>query len=122
MQDEPVGGDTPVPFTPYSTATGQTPLAPEVGGAENKEAGKTLEQVGQGMVTSAAVVTTACSTPTTVRISDTGLAAGTGPEKQKGSWSQAPGEVSCFWGRFEKFGFILLFCFFFLSCFFFFLL
>ncbi|EPY84436.1 lysine-specific demethylase 3B [Camelus ferus] len=92
VQDEPVGGDTPVPFTPYSTATGQTPLAPEVGGTENKEAGKTLEQVGQGMVASAAVVTTASSTPTTVRISDTGLAAGTGPEKQKGSWSQAPGE------------------------------
>lgn len=47
VQDEPVGGDTPLPFTPYSTATGQTPLAPGVGGAENKEAGKTLEQVGQ---------------------------------------------------------------------------
>ncbi|XP_049505226.1 lysine-specific demethylase 3B isoform X1 [Panthera uncia] len=94
VQDEPVGGDTPVPFTPYSTATGQTPLAPEVGGAENKEAGKTLEQVGQGMVASAAVVTTASSTPTTVRISDTGLAAGTGPEKQKGSRLQAPGENS----------------------------
>ena len=76
VQDEPVGGDTPLPFTPYSTATGQTPLAPEVGGAENKEAGKTLEQVGQCMVASAAVVTTASSTPTTVRISDTGLATG----------------------------------------------
>uniref|UniRef100_A0A8P0TLK1 Lysine-specific demethylase n=1 Tax=Canis lupus familiaris TaxID=9615 RepID=A0A8P0TLK1_CANLF len=75
-------------------ATGQTPLAPEVGGAENKEAGKTLEQVGQGIVASAAVVTTASSTPTTVRISDTGLAAGTGPEKQKGSRLQAPGENS----------------------------
>lgn len=107
MQDEPVGGDTSVPFTPYSTATGQTPLAPEVGGAESKEAGKTLEQVGQGMVASAAVVTTASSTPTTVRISDTGLAAGTGPEKQKDSWSQAPGEVSCFRGRFVIFGFTL---------------
>ncbi|XP_061280627.1 lysine-specific demethylase 3B isoform X1 [Bos javanicus] len=94
VQDEPVGGDTPLPFTPYSAATGQTPLAPEVGGAENKEAGKTLEQVGQCMVASAAVVTTASSTPTTVRISDTGLATGTGPEKQKGSWSQAPGENS----------------------------
>ncbi|XP_023559140.1 lysine-specific demethylase 3B [Octodon degus] len=94
VQDEPVGGDIPVPFTPYSTGTGQTPLAPEVGGAENKEAGKTLEQVGQGMVASAAVVTTASSTPTTVRISDTGLATGTGPEKQKGSWSQASGEIS----------------------------
>lgn len=106
VQDEPVGGDTPVHFTPYSTATGQTqtPLAPEVGGAENKEAGKTLEQVGQGMVASAAVVTTASSTPATVRISDTGLAAGTGPEKQKGSRLQVPGEVSCFRARF---GFIL---------------
>lgn len=108
VQDEPVGGDTPVPFTPYSTATGQTPLASEVGGAENKEAGKTLEQVGQGMVASAAVVTTASSTPTTVRISDTGLAAGTGPDKQKGSRLQAPGEVSCSRGRFARFGFILL--------------
>uniref|UniRef100_A0A5F9CLL2 Lysine-specific demethylase n=1 Tax=Oryctolagus cuniculus TaxID=9986 RepID=A0A5F9CLL2_RABIT len=74
-------------------AAGQTPLAPEVGGTEIKEAGKTLEQVGQGMVASA-VVTTASSTPTTVRISDTGLTAGTGPEKQKGSWSQASGENS----------------------------
>lgn len=108
VQDEPVGGDTPVPFTPYSAATGQTPLAPEVGGAENKEAGKTLEQVGQGMVASAAVVTTSSSTPTTVRISDTGLATGTGPEKQKGSRLQVPGEVSCFRGRFVRFGFILL--------------
>lgn len=107
VQDEPVGGDTPLPFTPYSTATGQTPLAPEVGGAENKEAGKTLDQVGQCMVASAAVVTTASSTPTTVRISDTGLATGTGPEKQKGSWSQAPGEVSCFRGRFARCGFTL---------------
>lgn len=94
VQDEPVGGDAPAPFTPYSSATGQTPLAPEVGGAENKEAGKTLEQVSQGLVASAAVVTTASSTPTTVRISDTGLASGTGPDKQKGSWSQASGEVS----------------------------
>ncbi|XP_012662525.1 lysine-specific demethylase 3B [Otolemur garnettii] len=94
VQDEPVGGDTPVPFTSYSAATGQTPLAPEMSGAENKEAGKTLEQVGQGMLAPAAVVTTASSTPTTVRISDTGLAAGTGLEKQKGSWSQASGENS----------------------------
>lgn len=107
MQDEPVGGDTPVPFTSYSTATGQTSLAPEVGGAENKEAGKTLEQVGQGLVASAAVVTTTSSTPTTVRISDTGLGAGAGPEKQKGSRLQAPGEVSCFRGRFARFGFTL---------------
>ncbi|XP_036097091.1 lysine-specific demethylase 3B isoform X1 [Molossus molossus] len=94
VQDEPVCGDTPVPFTPYPTATGQTALAPEVGGAESKESGKTLEQAGQGMVASAAVVTTASPTPTTLRISDTGLAAGTGPEKQKGSRSQAPGENS----------------------------
>ncbi|XP_013368416.1 PREDICTED: lysine-specific demethylase 3B isoform X5 [Chinchilla lanigera] len=94
VQDEPIGGDIPISFTPYSTATGQTPLASEVGGAENKEAGKTLEQVGQGMVASAAVVSTTSSTPTTVRISDTGLATGTGPEKQKGSWSQASGEIS----------------------------
>lgn len=99
-----MGGDTPVSFTPYSTATGQTPLAPEVGGAENKEAGKTLEQVGQGMVASAAVVTTASSTPTTVRISDSGLATGIGPEKQKG-WSQASGEVSYLRGRFARCGF-----------------
>lgn len=107
VQDEPVGGDTTAPFTPYPTAPGQTPLAPEAGGTESKEAGKTLEQVGQGLVASAAMVTTASSTPTTVRISDTGLAAGTGPEKQKGSWSQAPGEVSCFRGRFSRLGFIL---------------
>lgn len=105
MQDEPVSGDTPVPFTPYPTATGQTPLAPEMGGTELKEAGKTLEQVGQGMVASAAVVTATNSTPTTVRISDSGLAAGTGPEKQKGSWSQASGEVSHFRGRFARFAF-----------------
>lgn len=105
VQDEPVCGDTPVPFTPYPTATGQTALAPEVGGAESKESGKTLEQAGQGMVASAPVVTTASSTPTTLRISDTGLAAGTGPEKQKGSRSQAPGEVSYFRGRFVRFGF-----------------
>ncbi|XP_012875764.1 PREDICTED: lysine-specific demethylase 3B [Dipodomys ordii] len=94
VQDEPVGGDAPVPFTPYSTATSQAPLVPEVGGTENKEAGKTLEPLGQGVVASTGVVTTANSTPTTVRISDTGLAAGTGPEKQKGSWSQASGENS----------------------------
>lgn len=107
VQDEPVGGDTTAPFTSYPTAPGQTPLAPEAGGTESKEAGKTLEQVGHGLVASAAMVTTASSTPTTVRISDTGLAAGTGPEKQKGSWSQAPGEVSCFRGRFARLGFIL---------------
>ncbi|XP_045432497.1 lysine-specific demethylase 3B isoform X3 [Pipistrellus kuhlii] len=94
VQDGPVGGDTTASFTPYPPATGQTPLAPEAGGADSKEAGKTLEQAGQGLVASAAVVTTASSTPTTVRISDTGLAAGTGPEKQKGSWSQVPGENS----------------------------
>lgn len=67
-----------------------------------------LEQVGQCMVASAAVVTTPAPTPTTVRISDTGLATGTGlGEKQKGSWSQAPGEVSCFRGRFARCGFTL---------------
>uniref|UniRef100_A0A8C5L0L1 Lysine-specific demethylase n=1 Tax=Jaculus jaculus TaxID=51337 RepID=A0A8C5L0L1_JACJA len=94
VQDEPVGGDTPVPFTPYCTATGQSPLVPDVGAVENKEAGKTLEQASQGIVASAAVVTATNSTPTTVRISDTGLASGTGPEKQKGSWPQVSGENS----------------------------
>ncbi|XP_043839467.1 lysine-specific demethylase 3B [Dromiciops gliroides] len=94
VQDEPLGGDIPVPFTPYSSATGQSPLVTEVGGAGNKEAGKSLDQGAQSLAVSTAVVTTTSSTPTTVRISDTGLSAVTLQEKPKVSWSQTQGENS----------------------------
>ncbi|XP_074816193.1 lysine-specific demethylase 3B isoform X2 [Natator depressus] len=90
VQDEPVGGDTPVPFTPFSSAASQALLV----GAGCKEAGKSLEQAGQGMGASPAAVTTAALTPTTVRISDTGMSAVIGQEKQKTGWSQAQGENS----------------------------
>ncbi|XP_017695803.1 PREDICTED: lysine-specific demethylase 3B-like [Lepidothrix coronata] len=88
VQDEPVGGDTPLPFTPFSSVAGQTLLV----GSGCKEAGKSLEQVGP--VTSATAVTTTALTPTTVRISDTSLPAVTGQEKLKTVRSQAQGEVS----------------------------
>ncbi|KAM6299688.1 lysine-specific demethylase 3B [Aegotheles albertisi] len=90
VQDEPVGGDTPLPFTQFSSVAGQTLLA----GSGCKEAGKSLEQIGQGTVTSAATVTTTALTPTTVRISDTSLPAVTGQEKLKIGRSQAQGENS----------------------------
>uniref|UniRef100_A0A7M4F9K0 Lysine-specific demethylase n=1 Tax=Crocodylus porosus TaxID=8502 RepID=A0A7M4F9K0_CROPO len=89
VQDEPVGGETPVPFTPFSSVAGQALLV----GAGCKEAGKSLEQVGQNMAAAATVVTTATLTPTTVRISDTGMSAVSGQEKSK-SRSQAQGENS----------------------------
>ncbi|NXX53606.1 KDM3B demethylase, partial [Scopus umbretta] len=88
VQDEPVGGDAPLPFTPFSSVSGQTLLV----GSGCKEAGKSLEQVGQGTVTSATAVTTTALTPTTVRISDTSLPAG--QEKMKTGRSQAQGENS----------------------------
>ncbi|NXE94982.1 KDM3B demethylase, partial [Menura novaehollandiae] len=88
VQDEPVGGDTPLPFTPFSSVAGPALLV----GSGCKEAGKSLEQVGQGTVTSAA--TTTALTPTTVRISDTSLPAVTGQEKLKTVRSQAQGENS----------------------------
>ncbi|KAM6380016.1 LOW QUALITY PROTEIN: lysine-specific demethylase 3B [Pluvialis apricaria] len=88
VQDEPVGGDTPLPFTPFSSVAGQALLV----GSGCKEAGKSLEQGGQGTVTSATAVTTAALTPTTVRISDTSLPAVTGQEKLKTGRSQAQGE------------------------------
>ncbi|XP_010292130.1 PREDICTED: lysine-specific demethylase 3B, partial [Phaethon lepturus] len=90
VQDEPVGGDTPLPFTPFSSVAGQTLLV----GSGCKEAGKSLEQVGQGTVTSATAVTTTALTLTTVRISDTSLPAVTGQEKLKTGRSQAQGENS----------------------------
>ncbi|XP_017583553.1 PREDICTED: lysine-specific demethylase 3B [Corvus brachyrhynchos] len=90
VQDEPVGGDTPLPFTPFSSVTGQPLLV----GSGCKEAGKSLEQVGQGTVTSTTAVTTPALTPTTVRISDTSLPAVTGQEKLKAVRSQAQGENS----------------------------
>ncbi|XP_075365475.1 lysine-specific demethylase 3B isoform X1 [Mycteria americana] len=90
VQDEPVGGDTPLPFTPFSSVAGQALLV----GSGCKEAGKSLEQVGQGTVTSATAVTTTALTPTTVRISDTSLPAVTGQEKLKTGRSQAQGENS----------------------------
>ncbi|KAJ7404397.1 hypothetical protein WISP_145964 [Willisornis vidua] len=90
VQDEPVGGDTPMPFTPFSSVAGQTLLV----GSGCKEAGKSLEQVGQGTVTSAAAGTTTALTPTTVRISDTSLPSVTGQEKLKTVRSQAQGENS----------------------------
>uniref|UniRef100_A0A8B9G7P7 Lysine-specific demethylase n=1 Tax=Amazona collaria TaxID=241587 RepID=A0A8B9G7P7_9PSIT len=90
VQDEPVGGDTPLPFTPFSSVAGQALLV----GSGCKEAGKSLEQVGQATVTSAAAVTTAALTPTTVRISDTSLPPVTGQEKLKTGRSQAQGENS----------------------------
>uniref|UniRef100_A0A8C5UAC6 KDM3B demethylase n=1 Tax=Malurus cyaneus samueli TaxID=2593467 RepID=A0A8C5UAC6_9PASS len=91
VQDEPVGGDTPLPFTPFSSVAGQALLV----GSGCKEAGKSLEQVAQGTVTSATAVTTAALTPTTVRISDSGLPAVAGQEKLKTVRSQAQGEVKC---------------------------
>ncbi|KAM6196424.1 lysine-specific demethylase 3B [Sarcoramphus papa] len=90
VQDEPVGGDAPLPFTPFSSVAGQALLV----GSGCKEAGKSLEQVGQGTVTSATAVTTTALTPTTVRISDTSLPAVTGQEKLKTGRSQAQGENS----------------------------
>ncbi|XP_009991779.1 PREDICTED: lysine-specific demethylase 3B [Chaetura pelagica] len=87
VQDEPVGGDTPLPFTQFSSVAGQVSLV----GSGCKEAGKTLEQVGQGTVTA---VTTTTLTPTTVRISDTSLPAVTGQEKLKTGRSQPQGENS----------------------------
>ncbi|XP_048816140.1 lysine-specific demethylase 3B isoform X1 [Lagopus muta] len=90
VQDEPVGGDTPVPFTPFSSVSGQTLLV----GSGCKEAGKSLEQIGQGTVTSATTVSTAALTPTTVRISDTSLPAITGQEKLKTGRTQTQGENS----------------------------
>ncbi|XP_054244881.1 lysine-specific demethylase 3B [Indicator indicator] len=90
VQDEPVGGDTPLPFTPFSSGSGQALLV----GSVCKEVGKSLEQVGQGTVTSATAVSTSALTPTTVRISDTSLPAVTGQEKLKPGRSQAQGENS----------------------------
>lgn len=90
VQDEPVGGDTALPFTPFSAVAGQALLV----GSGCKEAGKSLEQVGQGTVTSSTTVTTTALTPTTVRISDTSLPAVTGQDKLKTNRSQAQGEVS----------------------------
>ncbi|NWS23736.1 KDM3B demethylase, partial [Polioptila caerulea] len=90
VQDEPVVGDTPLPFTPFSSVTGQ----PLVVASGCKEARKSLEQVGQGTVTSATAVTTTVLTPTTVRISDTSLPAVTGQEKPKTVRSQTQGENS----------------------------
>ncbi|XP_068815569.1 lysine-specific demethylase 3B isoform X2 [Struthio camelus] len=90
VQDEPVGGDAPVPFTPFSSVAGQALLV----GSGCKEVGKSLEQVGQGTVTSATGVTTTALTPTTVRISDTSMSAVTGQEKLKTSRSQTQGENS----------------------------
>ncbi|XP_026713820.1 lysine-specific demethylase 3B [Athene cunicularia] len=90
VQDEPVGGDTPLPFTPFSSVAGQALLV-ESG---CKEAAKSLEQAGQGTVTTATAVTTTALTPTTVRISDTSLPAVTGQEKLKTGRSQAQGENS----------------------------
>ncbi|NWH89052.1 KDM3B demethylase, partial [Aegithalos caudatus] len=90
VQDDPVGGDTPLPFTPFSPAAGQPLLV----GSGCKEAGKSLEQVGQGTVTSATAITTTSLTPTTVRISDTSLPSVTGQEKPKTLRSQAQGENS----------------------------
>ncbi|KAM6249215.1 lysine-specific demethylase 3B isoform 2-T2 [Spheniscus humboldti] len=90
VQDEPVGGDTPLSLTPFSSVAGQALLV----GSGCKESGKSLEQVGQGTVTSATAVTTTALTPTTVRISDTSLSAVTGQEKLKTGRSQAQGENS----------------------------
>ncbi|KFZ59055.1 Lysine-specific demethylase 3B, partial [Podiceps cristatus] len=90
VQDDPVSGDTPLPFTPFSSVAGQTLLV----GSGCKEAGKSLEQVGQGTVTSATAVATTVLTPTTVRISDTSLPAVTGQEKLKTGRSQPQGENS----------------------------
>ncbi|XP_009987887.1 PREDICTED: lysine-specific demethylase 3B, partial [Tauraco erythrolophus] len=90
VQDEPVGGDTQLPFTPFASVAGQALLV----GSGCKETGKSLELVGQGTVTSATAVTTTALTPTTVRISDTSLPAVTGQEKLKTGRSQAQGENS----------------------------
>ncbi|XP_066472144.1 lysine-specific demethylase 3B isoform X1 [Tiliqua scincoides] len=87
VQDEPVASDAPIPFTPFSSATHT--LLSEAG---SQEMTKSLEQANQGLVPAAAVITTAGLTPTTVRISDTGLSAVTGQEKQKTGRLQAQGE------------------------------
>ncbi|NWR74113.1 KDM3B demethylase, partial [Centropus unirufus] len=90
VQDEPLGGETQLPFTPFSSVAGQGLLV----GSGCKEAGKPLEQVGQGMVTSTTAVSTTALTPTTVRISDNSLQAVTGQEKLKTGRLQAQGENS----------------------------
>ncbi|XP_053145560.1 lysine-specific demethylase 3B isoform X2 [Hemicordylus capensis] len=90
VQDEPVGADAPIPFTPFSSAASQQLLS----GAGNQEIATSLEQANQGLVAVPAVITTAGPAPTTVRISDTGLSSVTGQEKQKAGHLQAQGESS----------------------------
>uniref|UniRef100_F6UNC1 Lysine-specific demethylase n=2 Tax=Ornithorhynchus anatinus TaxID=9258 RepID=F6UNC1_ORNAN len=83
VQDEPLGGDEAGPYPPYPPAAAQAPPGSDVGGPGGKEAGKAPEPVGPGA---------AAPTPTTVRISDSGLAAVGGQEKQKAARTQAQGE------------------------------
>lgn len=102
VQDEPVAGDAPMPFTPFSSAT-----QPLLSGAGSEEITKSLEQANQGLVPAPAVITTAGLTPTTVRISDSGLSTVTEQEKQKMGLLQAQGEVSCLQQSCSKFFHIL---------------
>nr|XP_008103206.1 PREDICTED: lysine-specific demethylase 3B isoform X1 [Anolis carolinensis] len=90
VQDEPVGGDTPVPFTSFSSATAQALLS----GAGSQEMAKSLEPTSQGPVAAPAVITTSGTTPTTMRPSDTGLPPIPGQEKQKSGCLQTQGENS----------------------------
>lgn len=90
VQDEPVGGDTTMPFTSFSSAAAQALLT----GAGSQEVAKSLEQANQGPSAVPAVITTAGPASATVRTSDTVLSAVTGQEKQNMGRLQAPGEVS----------------------------
>ncbi|XP_042305789.1 lysine-specific demethylase 3B isoform X2 [Sceloporus undulatus] len=90
VQDEPVGGDTPVPFTSFSSAAAQALLS----GAGSQEMAKPLEQASLSPLAASAVATTAGPTSTTVRTSDAGLSAVTGQEKQKTGCLQSQRESS----------------------------
>nr|XP_020645553.1 lysine-specific demethylase 3B isoform X1 [Pogona vitticeps] len=90
VQDEPVSGDTTMPFTSFSSATAQALLS----GAGSQEVVKSLEQASQGPSAVPAVITTVGPASATVRTSDTVLSAVTGQEKQKMGHLQAPGESS----------------------------
>lgn len=91
VQDEPVGGDTHTAFTSFSSASTQALLS----GAGSEEMTTSVEQSSQGLVAAPTVITTTGTTPTTVQVSDTGLSAVSGQEKQKTGHLQIQGEVSC---------------------------
>ncbi|XP_053233295.1 lysine-specific demethylase 3B isoform X2 [Podarcis raffonei] len=90
VQDEPVGGEPPMPFTSLSSTASQALLS----GSGNQEMAKSLEQVSQVQVPAPAIIAAAGPTPATVRIPDAGLSAATGQEKQKAGHLPVQGEIS----------------------------